>query len=284
MSIMDSQIAFKKYLQTYDLIHDQPLKKFMAHLGQDHILSSTTRVYKFPSGDGDWPESGICQRCSDEGIWLNGDGDYLCVCGCLPCVKRNDWTWGNVVLEMDWTSEESSVVVPVPCNGSRLVGPDETPTEYTNLEIIIETLSDMWDQIPDWETQDPETVPRWSRFFDMAPERTHMIVCKELNLWQTPETARNIPMEPGQPWTLQQLLPDSNVLEDSDDGGGISSRGNGLEPRQLFQDDDDEEVEERKGLCTEAQKLLDEATGDEGEFNEESYRLLSNILMKIHQM
>ena len=276
-SLKDSKQAFMKHLQTYDQMHDQPSRMFMAHLGQDHIHSSTVRVSGFPSGDGDWPGSGICQRCSDEGIWINSE----CVCGCLPCVRENNWTWGDVVMVMDWTDEESNFVVPVPCNGSRLVGPDEVPTEYTNLEVIVETLSEMWDHIPDWETQDPETVPRWSRFFDTAPERTHMIVCKELNLWQVPETARNLPMEPGQPWILQLLTLDPNVLED-DDLDGIAERINGLEPRQLFQDDEGEE--ERKGLCIEAQKLLDDATGDDGEFNEESYRLLSNIVMKIHQM
>ena len=362
MSLKDSKLAFKKHLQTYDQMHDQPSKKFMAHLGQDHIHSSTVRVSGFPSGDGDWPGSGICQRCSDEGIWINGE----CVCGCLPCVKRNDWTWGNVIMMMDWTDEESSFVNPVPCNGSRLVGPDDIPTEYTNLEIIVDTLSELWDHVPDWETEDPETVPRWSRFFDMAPERTHMIVCKELNLWQIPETARNLPMEPGQPWVLQQLVPDPNVLEveepmdpgdgddaeldadaafepimleyqgvpywinplnnevmdtddnyvigertesgsiefvseeardhheenrdelsysdDDDDLDGIAVRINDLEPRQLFQDDEDEEVGKRKELCTEAQKLLDGATGEDGVFNEESYRLLSNIMMEIHKM
>ena len=109
-----------------------------------------------------------------------------------------------------------------------------------------------------------------------------MIVCKELNLWQVPETARNLPMEPGQPWVLQQLVPDPNVLDDDLDES--MERINGLEPRQLFQDDEDEEVGKRKELCTEAQKLLDGATGEDGVFNEESYRLLSNIMMEIHKM
>ena len=49
-------------------------------------------------------------------------------------------------------------------------------------------------------------------------------------------------------------------------------------------DENEEEVTGRKELCTGAQKLLDATTGEAGVFNEESYRLLSNILMKIHQM
>ena len=290
-SFENSKHAFMKHFLTYDQMHDQPSKKFMAHLGQDHIHSPNVRVSDFPSENGDYPVP-HCQRCTDEGIWLNGE----CVCGCLPCVKRNDWTWGHVFMQTRWNNERWSFGSPLPCNGSRLVGPDEIPTEYTNLEVIVETLSEIWDHIPDWETQDPETVPRWSRFFDMAPERTHMIVCKELNLWQVPETARNLPMEPGQPWTLQQLIPDPNVLDDDTDGIAVNrgflthfdppwpasspNPGSGLVPRQLIQDGE----EERKELCIEAQKLLDDATGDDGEFNEESYRLLSNIVMKIHQM
>jgi len=119
-------------------------------------------------------------------------------------------------------------------------------------------------------------VPRWSEYFDISPERTHGIICKELNLWQMPETARNLPMEPGQPWTLQTLLPDPNVLEDDE----VIERITNLEPRQLFQDED-EEPSDKKELCTEAQQLLDESIS--GTFNEESYRQLSNILMKIHQ-
>ena len=289
---LDSREAFKAHLQTYDQMHDQPSKMFMEHLGQDHIDSTMNRVSGFPSVAGDWiamgqGHEGICQRCTNDGIWVNG----VCWCGCLPCVQKNDWTWGDVIIVV---SDDESIIVPVPCNGARLVGPDAVPTEYTNLETIVETLSDMWDHIPDWSSDDPSTVPRWSQFFDASPERTHMIVCKELNLWHMPETARHLAMEPGQPWVLQQMIPDPNVLEDDDDlisgriSGRINGRINGLEPRQLFQqafqDDDEEEGDERKELCTEAQKLLDGTTGEEGVFNEESYRLLSNLLMKIHQL
>jgi len=280
---LDSRKAFKDHLQTYDQMHDQPSKMFMEHLGKDHIESTMNRVSGFPSVAGDWiamgqGHEGICQRCSRDGIWVNDE----CVCGCLPCVQKNDWTWGDVIIVV---SDDESIIVPVPCNGSRSVGPDAVPTEYTNLETIVETLSDMWDHIPDWSSDDPDTVPRWSQFFDAAPTRTHMIVCKELNLWHVPETARHLAMEPGQPWVLQQMIPDPNVLEDDDDEL-IATIVNGLEPRQLFQDDDEEgeEGEERKELCSEAQKLLDGTTGEGGVFNEESYRLLSNLLMKIHQL
>jgi hypothetical protein len=286
MSLEDSEKKFKDYLQRYDRLHDQPSKMFMEHLGKDYIQQSNgddmmsrhlmqRMQWMDPDGIGDppfydWPEPGICRRCREEGIWVNGE----CVCGCVECVKTNNWTWGTAnIFPVDG---DELHMTSIPCNGSRPIGADEVPTEYTNLELVLKILTDIWDHVPDWATENPETVPRWSEYFDISPERTHAIICKELNLWQMPETARNLPMEPGQPWTLQTLLPDPNVLEDDEVIEAITN----LEPRQLFQDEE-EETSDKKELCTKAQELLDESIS--GTFNEESYRQLSNILMKIHQ-
>jgi len=255
---------FIQHLQKYDQLHDQPTRMFTDHLGKDYIHSSTSQIWNYPS-------THDCPKCSDEGIWDNTE----CCCGCFDCVRDNGWTWGSVIV----TDEQldTAHIIPIPCNGSRLVGADEVPTEYTNLELITRILTDIWDHVPDWETDNPETVPRWARYFDQSPDRTHMIICKELNLWESPETARILPMEPGQPWALQNLLPDPNILDDDEVIEMIAH----LEPRQLFQDEE-EDSSEKKDLCTEAQQVLDESISNT--FNEESYRQLSNILMKLHQM
>ena len=60
------------------------------------------------------------------------------------------------------------------------------------------------------------------------------------------------------------------------DDESIDHIGN-LEPRALFQEDD--ERERRRTICREGQALLD----SDGEFNEEKYRKLCNVFMRLHQ-
>jgi hypothetical protein len=111
-------------------------------------------------------------------------------------------------------------------------------------------------------------------------------------------------MEPGQPmvlqilyqeWVASQVYATEYILEEdypdedrtevgSDEGasGGddediaIDRIGN-LEPRALFQEDD--ERERRRTICREGQALLD----SDGEFNEEKYRQLCDVFMRLHQ-
>jgi len=133
----------------------------------------------------------------------------------------------------------------------------------------------------------------------LLPERCHHVICKECLLWGTPEQVKDRYILPGEPHALLELQ-----------GSVTYSRLRGLQPRRLFLSDsedeflasdtlpiDDDELEQvysqdpnedttQEGtatleLCQQAQEILD--TSISGTFNEESYRQLSNLLMKIHQ-
>ena len=265
---------------------------------------------EFPTSEtpGEWwddaPEKrdGVCVRCDTEGEWEYVDGLGHCVRGCYDCVKRHNWTWGkfqhmpNVSMNTVPDTDEY-ISTPIPCNGS---DEDIDVGEYTNLEIAIREISDFFDTFHQPSLDDPDSAPRWKDIFALLPERCHHVICKECLLWGTPEQVKERYIIPGEPHALLELQ--DNVM----------GRMRGLQPRRLFLSDseeedeflapdtlpiDDDELEQAysqdpnedstqegnatQELCQQAQEILD--TSISGTFNEESYRQLSNLLMKIHQ-
>jgi hypothetical protein len=240
-----------------------------------------------------------CERCRRDGYHTSNGSVLFTVIGCKECVQQNNWTWGSFLPPEQpglppVDRSNPSHWIPIPCNG--IVEGDVN--EMTNLELILDTLHDIWDSHPDY---DP---PKWRDFFDRTPRHLHMIVCTALKFWTSPDVVKDWCMEPGQPMVLQNLYQEwkesqvyatEYILEDdvsdeaitevgSDEGatGGddediaIDRIGN-LEPRELFQEDD--ERERRRTICREGQALLD----SDGEFNEEKYRQLCNVFMRLHQ-
>ena len=235
-----------------------------------------------------------CERCMRDGYNISDGSVLFTVVGCKECVRQNYWTWGSFLPPEQHglppvDRDNESHWIPIPCNGS-VSGSDE----MTNLELIIDTLQDIWDSHPDY---DP---PKWRDFFDRTPRHLHMILCTALQFWTSPDVVKDWYMEPGQPmvlqnlyqeWTESQVYATEYILEEevpdeastgvgsdeaSDEDESIDRIGN-LEPRALFQEDD--ERERRRTICREGQALLD----SDGEFNEEKYRQLCNVFMRLHQ-
>ena len=132
-------------------------------------------------------------------------------------------------------------------------------------------LNEVWDSHPD---HDP---PKWRDFFDRAPNHLHMIVCETLRLWTSPEIVRDWDMDAGH-YMLFQTLYAEWTDEQTYDGKYEVEDTESLQPRELFPDEDEVNTA-RKQLCREGQALLDNGE----EFNEEKYRQLCNLFMKIHQ-
>ena len=69
--------------------------------------------------------------------------------------------------------------------------------EMTNLELIIDTLQDIWDLYPDYDPQSGAVA-------DRTPD-THMILCTALQSGRR-DVVKDWDMEPGQPMVLQVCI------------------------------------------------------------------------------
>jgi len=246
----------------------------LSHQGEEYDMfrmsheDPETRL-RFPKRDE------CCVKCHRNGFNVQCDDDSsYCVMGCIDCVRDNGWCWGEFLRPSQYgipgpDPEAPSDWIKIPCNGIR----EGRDAEMTNLEVILMLLNEVWDSHPD---HDP---PKWRDFFDKAPNHIHMVVCETLRLWTSPEIIRDWDMDAGHYMFFQALYSDW-MDEQTYDGEYEVEDEESLQPRVLFPEPEDEPgVEKRKQLCREGQALLDNGE----EFNEEKYRQLCNLFMKIHR-
>lgn len=263
---------FVTHLRSCNGIHDRPSQKILEHLAYQGDEYDIDEIYentklRFPAF-----RDINCERCRQYGKKLNVDGVAYCCVGCVECVRENGWCWGKFLRPPlygipDPDPDTSDDWIKIPCNGITLRDTDRDEEEMTNLEVILMVLNEVWDTHPD---HDEEQWPTWGEFFDKSPHHLDMIVCETIRSWTSPEIIREWGIDPGAYMHFQILY-----LDWSDEEYGSDSS---LQPRELFLDEDSGR-ETRRKLCREGQAILD----DGGEFNEEKYRQLCNLFMKIHQ-
>lgn len=246
-------------------------------------------------------ENDICKKCWEDGYWVHKHEDDLCIRGCFECVRQNNWTWGKFrhmpeIKRSTIPKIEEMVTFDIPCNGC------DGMSEYNNLELAIKVLGDYFDTMPDYMENDPLHHPKWKHVFALLPERCQIIVCKECMLWGNLDDIGERQILPGESGVLLALydslcdgaIPLLNYVGNQSEEEVTGSYGD-IDTLPLSDDDMDdmEEYEnyeepvveqasdQTKKYCREAQELLDHSIANG--FNEESYRQLSNMIMKLHE-
>lgn len=243
-------------------------------------------------------EHDICRHCWEDGYWVHRHEDDLCIRGCYACVRQNNWTWGKFshmpeIKRSTIPKIEEMVEFDIPCNGC------DGCSEYNNLELAIKVLGDYFDTMPDYMENDPLNHPKWKHIFALLPERCQIIVCKECMLWGTPEEIGERQILPGESGVLLALydslcdgtIPLLNYVgneenEEENEGYGeidtLPLSDDDMEEYENYEEPPKEEAcDQTKEYCRAAQELLDHSI--ENGFNEESYRQLSNMIMKLHE-
>ena len=265
---------YTKHLRTAGGLHDRPsdiVRDRLWKQGDDYCWENFS-----PGSRVRIPPIQECAKCRAYGFHSREAGESRCFIGCVDCVRENGWCWGEFLRPAQYGIPEPNPDAPsdwikIPCNGIR----EGHDAEMTNLEVILMLLNEVWDTHPD---HDP---PKWRDFFNKAPNHLHMVVCESMALWTSPDIMQDWDMEPGHYMVFQSLY--SAWTEEQTYGGEyeVEDTETTLQPRELFPetDSDDRDRDTRRQLCREGQALLDNGE----EFNEEKYRQLCNLFMKIHQ-